>query len=90
MTQDQIRKRLVEMMHDMERRAPYNGLAAFVWQDSVGTDGVRYGSYRLVSLPELMRREFVLEWLDAAPSVFWLDQIYHCGLRRPVRLPTLN
>lgn len=90
MTREELERRLQARMDEHQRRAPYNGRCAFVWQGSIGTDGVSYGSFRLVSQQELNRREYELEYFDGSPSVTWLDQIYHCGLRRPVRLPTLN
>ena len=48
----------------------------FCWQSTMGTDGVRYGSYKNVSRSMLQTRRHKLELADHAVSVLWLDVLF--------------
>lgn len=49
----------------------------FLWCSLMGTDGVRYGSYKQVREDELAQRQYILEEADYAPSIFYTD-VLHC------------
>lgn len=50
---------------------------AFIWCSQLGTDGVRYGSYKYVMEDELAQRQYILEEVDYAPGIFYTD-VLHC------------
>lgn len=49
----------------------------FVWVSTLGTDGVRYGSFKYVYQDELKKRRYQVEWCDYAPGIFYLDERYN-------------
>lgn len=60
------------------------GASIFVWQSRMGTDGVRYGSYRWIARQELDRRLYEIEISDYDVSIFWLDEVYDHRLHESV------
>lgn len=57
-------------------RCPWEKDVIFVWQTRMGTNGVRYGSFRTITREELARREYTIEMADYAVSIFWTDELY--------------
>lgn len=66
------------------KRVPWKKGSIFVWQSTMGTNGVRYGSYRDITREELARRPHEIEIADYAISIFWTDEEYDHILNRKV------
>ncbi len=62
----------------------FNPNTIFVWQSTMGTDGVRYGSYKHITRAELDRRTYKVEIADYDVSIFWTDQLYDHRLNKKV------
>ena len=45
----------------------------FVWQSTMGTDGISYGKYRYVDRNELNSRSHKIEFFDGFICIRWTD-----------------
>lgn len=60
------------------------------WQSTMGTNGVRYGSYKPFSRHQLKGRLYDLEYVDGTVGIRWRDQIYNHQLNKIHRFPTID
>lgn len=48
----------------------------FIWTGCADKEGVRYGSYKTVRKDSLVNREYIVDWSDYKPSIFYTD-VWH-------------
>lgn len=53
-----------------------NDPEVFILTGCADRDGIRYGSYKTVKKSSLVGREYIVDWSDYRPSIFYTD-VWH-------------
>lgn len=67
---------LERVLADADERAPYR-VGALLWTSTLGSDGIRYGSYKYVTRKKLEGRTYQLEFVDYNVGILFTDMLYN-------------